>query len=146
MRLAVNAWVSRGILDKGTRYSEREPRAGDDDKFSRRGLQDRPLILPTLFRAVVFGIWVVLFKILEQTVVGLLRGKGLAGGFEEIMDRDKYELLARCMVTFFAFIPFFAVKELGRVLGEGKISELFFRRRPATESSLPTESTSHTST
>jgi hypothetical protein len=28
-----------------------------------------------------------------------------------------------------ALIPFFAVKELGRVLGEEKIRALFFRRR-----------------
>ncbi|MBP1598046.1 MAG: hypothetical protein H6Q05_3423 [Acidobacteria bacterium] len=32
-------------------------------------------------------------------------------------------------VTFDAFIPFFAFRELGRVLGEGKIRTLFFRKR-----------------
>ncbi len=99
---------------------------GDVLRIGRR-LQDRPLIFPTLLRAIVFGVWVGLFKVLEQTVVGLLRGKGLAGGFEEIMGQDKYDLLADSLVTFFAFVPFFAVKELGRVLGSGKLGELFFR-------------------
>jgi hypothetical protein len=32
-------------------------------------------------------------------------------------------------VIFVAFVPFFAFRELGRVLGEGKIWALFFRRR-----------------
>jgi hypothetical protein len=117
---------------------------GDVLRIGRR-FRDWPLIYPTLFRAVVFGVWVGLFKVLEQTVLGLLRGKGLAGGFEEIMGRGKYELLADSLVTFFAFIPFFAFRELGRVLGEGKLSELFFRRRTATESNLPI-ATTHPST
>lgn len=57
------------------------------------------------------------------------------------MGRGKYELLTDSLVTFFAFIPFFAVKELERVLGEGKLGELFFWRRAATESGLPSGST-----
>jgi hypothetical protein len=101
-----------------------------------RGFQGRPLIFPTLYKSVVFSVWVWLFHVLEQTVGGLFRGKGLTGGFEEIMGRGGYELFANCMVVFFAFIPFFAFKELGRVLGEGKIRELFFRRRASTESNL----------
>jgi hypothetical protein len=50
------------------------------------------------------------------------------------MRAGKDELLARCMIMFVAFIPFFAFEELERVLGEGKLSKLFFRRRSATES------------
>jgi hypothetical protein len=33
------------------------------------------------------------------------------------------------LIIFVAFIPFFGVKELGRVLGQDKIWALFFRRR-----------------
>ena len=43
--------------------------------------------------------------------------------------RGPNELLANVLVMFVAFIPFFAFKELGRVLGEGRVWELFFRRR-----------------
>jgi hypothetical protein len=38
-------------------------------------------------------------------------------------------LLANVLVMFVAFIPFFAFKELGRVLRKGRVWELFFRRR-----------------
>jgi hypothetical protein len=38
-------------------------------------------------------------------------------------------LLAGVLVIFVALIPFFGVKELGRVLGEEKIRALFFRSR-----------------
>jgi hypothetical protein len=91
-----------------------------------RGLEDKPLIIPTIYKALVFSLFVGAFGILEHTIGGLLSGRGLAGGFDELMSVGKHELLARCLVTFFAFIPFFAFKELEPVLGEGTIRTLFF--------------------
>ena len=104
-----------------------------------RRFKDHPLILPTLYKAVVFTIFVGIFGVVESTIIGLLHGKGIAGGFDEFMSAGRYELLARCMVTFVAFIPFFAFEELERVLGEGKLGKLFFRRRSAAESGLSTD-------
>ncbi len=101
---------------------------GDVVGLGRR-LMDKPLIFRTLYGAVVFTLWVAVFVVFEHTVTGALRGKGLTAGLAEIVSVGKYELLARCLVTFFAFIPFFAFRELGRVLGEGKIGRLFFRKR-----------------
>ena len=104
-----------------------------------RRFKDHPLILPTLYKAVVFTIFVGIFGVVESTIIGLLHGKGIAGGFDEFMSAGRDELLARCMVTFVAFIPFFAFGELERVLGEGKLGKLFFRRRSAAESDLSTD-------
>ena len=39
-----------------------------------------------------------------------------------------YEILGRTLVIFVAFIPFFAFWELGRLVGDRKIFDLFFRR------------------
>lgn len=101
-----------------------------------RGLEDKPLILPTLYRTVVFSVWIGVFSLLEATLRGLLHGKGLMGGFEEIASKGRYELLAGCIMAFVAFIPFFALRELDRVLGEGKLRALFWRRRiPIADSS-----------
>jgi hypothetical protein len=101
-----------------------------------RRLKDHPLIVPTIYKAIVFSIFVALFGVVEHTIIGSLHGKGIAGGFEELASTGKDELLARCMVMFVAFIPFFAFEELERVLGEGKLGNLFFRRRSASESDL----------
>ena len=60
---------------------------------------------------------------------GPLEGEGITGGLTDLLGKGHHELLAGCLVTFVAFIPFFAMRELGRVLGEGKIQTLFFRRR-----------------
>jgi len=102
-------------------------------------LKDHPLILPTVYKAVVFTIFVGIFGVVESTISGLLHGKGIAGGFDEFLSAGRLELLARSMVTFVAFIPFFAFEELGLVLGEGKLGKLFFRRRSATESGQYTD-------
>jgi hypothetical protein len=94
-----------------------------------RGLETRPLIYPTLYKATVFSGLVELFEVLEHMVGGVLHGKGVAGGLHTLWSEGKFELLARCLVTFLAFIPFFAFRELEDVLGRGRLRGLFFHRR-----------------
>jgi hypothetical protein len=91
------------------------------------------LIVPTLYKTVAFTLWVALFAVVESAVRGFLQGKGLAGALDHLLSEGKHEFFAKCLVVFIAFIPFFAFKELGRVLGKGKLGELFFRRKPLTE-------------
>ena len=95
------------------------------------GFEDKPLIYPTLRKAVVFTLFVGLFAIVEHVIMGLLHGKGVMGGLSELWSEGRDELIARCLVTFFAFIPFFAFRELELVLGEGKLHSLFFHRKTA---------------
>ena len=99
---------------------------GDALGIGRRGA-DRPLIFTTLYKTVIFTLWVLLFSVIESTIRGLLHGKGLAGGLHELLSGRQYEALAQGLVVFSAFLPFFAFRELERVLGEGKIRELFIR-------------------
>jgi hypothetical protein len=91
--------------------------------------KDKPLIYPTLRKAVVFSIFVGIFAIVEHMVEGLIHGKGVAGGLATLWSEGKDEILARCLVTFFAFIPFFAFRELAVMMGEGELHSLFFRKR-----------------
>src|SRR5262245_55174788 len=102
-----------------------------------RGLENKPLIWPTFYRTVMFSVWVGVFSVLEETVRGLLHGQGLMGGVAELASKGRYELLAKCLVIFCAFIPIFAFKELERVLGEGKLRGLFYQSQapPASDAS-----------
>ena len=94
-----------------------------------RGLGRKPLVYPTLFRTLVFSLFVVGFTLVEHVIKSLWMGKGFTAGLVGFLGKGPHELLAGCLVVFVAFIPFFAFRELGRVLGEGKIWALFFRRR-----------------
>ena len=104
-----------------------------------RRYEDRPLIILTLHKTFVFALWVIGFKVVENTIGGLLRGRGLAGEFQDLINKGGYEILANALVVFAAFVPFFDIKELGRVLGREKLKALFFRRRVPAASGLPHE-------
>ena len=86
-----------------------------------RGHEDKPLIISALWKAFLFGLLVAGFHIVEETV------KRLA--FRERINMRVDEMLIRNLVVFSFLIPFFAFWELRRVLGEGKLFDLFFRRR-----------------
>lgn len=94
-----------------------------------RCLEAKPLIYPTLYRAVVFSIFVYAFAVIEHVIKGFFAGEGLAGGLAELSKKKPRELLANGLVVFAALIPYFAIKELGRVLGRERIAALFFRSR-----------------
>ena len=94
-----------------------------------RGLGKKSLIYPTLYKTFVFTLFVALFAILEHVAKGLWQGQGFMGGLDDFIGKGTHELLANSLVVFVAFIPFFAFKELGRVIGVEKIRALFFRRR-----------------
>ena len=97
--------------------------------LSRNVFHNKPLIYPTLYKSLVFSMFVALFTIAEATVRGYLHGKGLSGWLIEVQGRGKFEFLAHVLTVFFMFIPFFAFKELAKILGKGKIGRLFFRDR-----------------
>ncbi len=94
-----------------------------------RGLEDRPLIYPTLYKTLVFTIFCAVFTLAEHAIKGLVSGKGVAAAFAEFTAQGNEVILANSMVVFVALIPFFAMKELGRVMGREKIGALFFRKR-----------------
>jgi hypothetical protein len=94
-----------------------------------RGLERKPLIYPTLYKTVVFSVFVGVFTVIEHAIKGLWHGQGFMEGAADFFGKGFHELLAGSLVILVAFIPFFAVKELGRVLGEDKIRALFFLSR-----------------
>ena len=94
-----------------------------------QSLESKPLILPTLYKTFAFTLWIIAFTAAESAVRGFLAGKGLEGALDHLLIEGTNEFFAKCLVVFCAFIPFFAFKELGRVLGKGKIWDLFFSRK-----------------
>jgi hypothetical protein len=92
-----------------------------------RSLENKALIYSTLLKTVVFSLFVGAFTLIEHVIKSLWMGKGFTAGLVNFLGKGYHELLAGCLVIFVAFIPFFAFRELGRVLGEGKIWTLFFR-------------------
>jgi hypothetical protein len=87
----------------------------------------RPLIVPTVYKAVVFSGFTLAFEVLEHLILGWVRGRSAAEVFAEFLDKGWAYNVAMAMVVFVAFLPFFAFRETERVLGEGKLQELFLK-------------------
>jgi hypothetical protein len=90
---------------------------------------ERPLMVPVLWKTLVFGILIAIFSLLEHFVGARVHGEPLASALPSLKGPRGYELLARVMVTLIALVPLLAFRETERVLGEGKLFDLFFRRR-----------------
>ncbi len=96
---------------------------GIGERFS-----NQPLIVPTLYKTLIFALFVLAFAILELLVKGFLHGKDMVEVFQGVI-RGRYEILSRILIMFVALIPFFAFGEAERALKEVNLFELFFRRR-----------------
>lgn len=92
------------------------------------GFENKPLIYPTLYKSFLFTICVAILSVIEAMIRGFLRAEGFSRAPDIFIKCFTYEWFAGMLVVFAAFIPFFAIRELSRVLGRGKITELFFKK------------------
>lgn len=94
-------------------------------RLGERSFQQR-MWLRTLSRAMAFTIFALIFSGLEELVMGMIRGKAAGDIWQELVQLGPKLVLARGLVLFIFFIPLFALWEIGRALGEGKLHAMFF--------------------
>jgi hypothetical protein len=90
---------------------------------------DAPLIYPTLLKSALFSIVLACFKVLEGVAVGFYRGKSFAESIADLPGGSLPGILILTFLIFVMVIPFVAFGELQRVLGEGRLKQLFFGPR-----------------
>jgi len=100
---------------------------------------DWPLIYRSLLKSALFTIVLACFKILEDASLGMYRGKPFQESIADLGGGSLNGILCVSLIMFVMLIPFFVLTELQGVLGEGKLTQLFFRPRssfrPATAQS-----------
>jgi hypothetical protein len=95
--------------------------------------ETKPLFQSAIYKAFLFGLLVFGFHIIEEVIKVLWHGENVVSAFHKVrMD----ELLARTVIVFCTFIPLFAFRELGRVMGEEKFRDLFFRTGASIETAV----------
>ena len=92
--------------------------------------ESRPLIVSVLVKALAYGFLVALFHVVERAIEALLHGGGWAAIEHRVLMYGPDEMLARTVMVFVSFVPFFALWETARVLGPGKLFDMFLRGRP----------------
>jgi hypothetical protein len=95
--------------------------------------ENSPLIYPTLIKSALFSIVLACCKILEDAAVGFFHGKSFSESIADLGGGTLKGILTLTLLLFVVLIPFFGFGELQRVLGEGKLAQLFFRPRDLSE-------------
>lgn len=88
-----------------------------------------PLIYPTVVKSALFSIVLALFKILEAAVVAWYHHESFQQTIFEFGGGTAKGILTLTLLMFVVLIPFFGFSELQRVLGEGKLAQIFFGPR-----------------
>ena len=89
-----------------------------------------PLIYPTLLKSALFSLVLAFFKILEEAAVGMYHNRSFQQSIADLGGGTLKGILTLTLLLFVMLIPFFGFTELQRVLGEGKLAQVFFHSRP----------------
>lgn len=90
--------------------------------------QDKPLIWPVLVKAALFTVVMIAFHVVEEVVVGFTRGKTIVESIPGFGEQNALGIGAVAVIMFVVLIPFFAFREIGRILGQGELLRLFLTK------------------
>jgi hypothetical protein len=89
-------------------------------------LRNRPLIYPILLKSAVLSVLLIGFYLAEVTAVGIWHGKTISDSVPNIGGGGWRGLVVVVFIMFVGLIPFFAYRELARVIGEEELHLLVF--------------------
>jgi hypothetical protein len=87
-----------------------------------------PLLVAAVVKAVLFGLLVGAFTVVEHVVEGLVHHRDARAIVASFVEKGFDEMAARTVMMIAAFVPFFAFWEVRRVLGPERFYTLFFTR------------------
>jgi hypothetical protein len=88
-----------------------------------------PLIIPTLHRAFVFLLLLVVLTFIEETIVGMIHGRKVWESISGIGGGTFHQMFATIFIMFLILIPYFAFRSLGNIVGDKILVRLFFEQR-----------------
>ena len=98
-----------------------------EDLHFGENLKDRALVYPILYKAVLFAILFICFDMVEEVLVGLARGKTFAQSIPKIGGGSPSGVFFVAIILSVGLIPFFAFREISRVIGKSELHSLIFR-------------------
>jgi hypothetical protein len=92
-------------------------------------LKHKPLIYPIAYKSAVFALMLISFHVLEEVLKGMWHGKTAAETITALSGGRLEEILVLGVIIFVVLMPFFALREIGRDIGDDRLFEQFFVRR-----------------
>ena len=103
-------------------------------KFGRR-FDGLPLIWPIAWKSALFSVLFIVCHGLEEIAVAALAGRPVAHSIPAIGGGTWAGVAFVFAILTVSLLPFFALREIGRLLGEGRLWALMFHRDAGTSSS-----------
>jgi len=91
--------------------------------------KDKPLIYSILHKCFIFTVVLICFHIAESVLMGVFHGHTFADSFPPILGGSLKGLLSVGVMCFVVLLPFFAFREIGRVVGRTELSALILKPR-----------------
>ncbi len=91
--------------------------------------EHKPLYMPIIYKAFLFTIMVMIFDVVEEFIRGFIHNPDFMAVVHEMQTHVNLAWLGASLLIFFIFIPFFAVKELIRVMGKENVKAILLQRR-----------------
>jgi hypothetical protein len=124
----INAFIFAKVLLVGEHF-------GLGTKFGHK-----PLIYPILHKSFIFTLVIICSHVIESVLVGLWHGNTVTNSFPTMGDGRVKGILSVGAVGFVVLLPFFAFREVGRVIGHKELWSLILEPRqsnPRLTSSVP---------
>jgi hypothetical protein len=97
----------------------------------------KPLIYPVLYKSSVFLILLVVLSVIEEAVSGLIHGRTVAESVSKIAGGTWLQIAAASLLLWLILLPYFGFRQIGEVLGKGKLRRMFFVDPVCPEQSVP---------
>lgn len=93
-----------------------------------RRLRELPMMYTAVGHAFGFAIVLLAFSIAEHMIKAAVKGLPVSAGLEDLGGGTIKAFTTLLIIFFVALLPFFAIQEAARVLGESNVRDLFFTR------------------
>jgi hypothetical protein len=91
-------------------------------------LKHKPLIYPIMFKSATYSMILMSFYIIEETLIGMWHGKTATESIPDIGGGSLKGILVVGFMMFVVLMPFFALREISRAIGDDNLYELFLVR------------------
>jgi hypothetical protein len=88
-----------------------------------------PLVWPTLQKALVLLVVLIIMTVIEEAVVGLFHRQSIAASLGELVGPRLEQTITGILIMLLVLIPFFAFRVLDEELGKGRLARMFFVER-----------------
>src|SRR5271166_2177219 len=92
--------------------------------------QGSPIVYPILLKSIVFAIVLICFHILENVIVGMWHGMTMVQSIPGVGGGGLKGVFSVGAILAVALVPFFAFRDISRVVGASKLLSLVFTRGP----------------